>query len=283
MRSTRGRVSTSSGILTRRSPPFYLAALSPWRLSPRRRRSRCSGRAETNLFAACCRDYGEVQHARARAFSLQQGILLYAVILHRIAGTLEPRDRLRALRNIVEWSGAEIRLADMPAILDDVDRLMIDGDLEGVRALNQTQVVEEVRKSTFLAANPEFRSTVHRLEDHDMLRGAFTAFELDAARLADDARTFESVFSNPALWIDATGALLSFGEYQRKVPRSTKSFFGTTVFDTVADPSQYWRDLFAGQRERIATTREALMRLLNAVAESDAAPEVTMRRIRMSG
>ncbi|BDZ61086.1 hypothetical protein Lsed01_00387 [Demequina sediminis] len=233
--------------------------------------------AQSDLFTACCRDYGELWHSKARAFSLQQGILLYAVLMHRIGHTDEPMARLRALRNIVEWSGDEIRLADMPAILNDVDRLMIDGDLQSISTLNQAQVADEIAKAEFLASNPHLEGVIHRLEDHDMLRGALTSFDLDDARLAARAAAFDAVFSHEGHWADASAALLTFGEYQRTVPRSTKSLFGTAAMGQ----TQFWRDLLAGgQRDRIASTRDALMQLLDAVAESDVAPTVTMRDIR---
>lgn len=221
--------------------------------------------AGANLFEACCRTFGDTR-GNTRVFSLSESLLLYAVVRHRIGGTGDFPRRLRVLRNLIEASNNEMRQPNMPKLLKDVDLIVVDGTLDGVVTFNQNQVEDERLKATFLGDHPELTFVVHRLEDHPILRGSLSAFQLDPAVFESRAEAFDGLFSEPACWPALTGALLACGEYQRSRGLSMRSF----LFGTGSKGNENtWRELLAGaSRDRLRPTREALARLLDEVTNS---------------
>ena len=66
-------------------------------------------------------------------------------------------NRLRILRNLIEASGDEIRREVMPELLADVVQIIAHGDLQKVKAFNQVQVENELRKAEMLEAAPALK------------------------------------------------------------------------------------------------------------------------------
>lgn len=219
-------------------------------------------RLDVDLFAGCCRIYGEMR-GRRRAFTLQHTILLYGVLVHRLQKTAEFPRRLRVLRNLVEASNNEIRLSAMPALLADVDRLVVDGTLDGVATFNQAQVADERLKETLLGRHPEIETSLYQLEDHPLLRGCLAAFDLDAAVFQTRALAFHRLFSDRDQLPAITGALLSTGNFARQLnPR----------FFLLGSSSNYapWRDLLTGVgRTHQGGLRAVLGRFLDEVAHTN--------------
>ncbi len=214
-----------------------------------------SRRADVDLFGACCRHFGKPQE-----FTGGQTLLLYAVLVHRREATDDFARRLRVLRNLVEASSSEIRAEAMPALLDDVERLVKDGALADVKAFNRAQVADEQRKAVFLDARPDLEETLWRLEDHDLLRGNLAAFELDGAVFARRAAAFHRVFADEHALRPLTGALLACGDYARRLNRRFTQFGS-------GRNREPWRDLFTGAgRAQLAATRDALGRLLDEIS-----------------
>jgi Protein of unknown function DUF262 len=214
-----------------------------------------------DLFSACCRSYGET-HGRNRLFNWSQTIFLYAVLLHRIHQTEDFARRLRILRNLVEASSNELRLEKMPIVVVDVQRIIVQGTLEGVSAFNQAQVADERLKAELLARNPALQRSLFHLEDHALLRGCLAAFELDETVFEQRASAFHRLFANPECLPSFTGALLATGDYSR--PLNHRMFqLGTSSGANLLR----WRELLAGTgRSHLSETRDVLGRLLDTVA-----------------
>ena len=227
-------------------------------------RVRLFGRdARPDLFDACCHTFGHVR-GKVRAFSLSQSLLLYAVLVHRIHDTPEFARRVRQLRNLLEASTNEIRVDVAPDLLVEVEVIIREGNLDAIRTLNQSQVDDERAKREFLRQNPDLEETVFRLEDHPVLRGSLTAFDLNAETFRSRAVTFEELFASPRLWPRLTGALLATGEYQRR-RNATQFQFGTG--SSLNESS--WRDLLTGPaRARNEPTRRTLGALLDRLADA---------------
>ncbi len=222
------------------------------------------GATGTNLFEQCCHLF-DSQAEGNRAFTLQQSLLLHAVLLHRTLGTEDFPRRLRVLRNLVAASEDEVRRPNLPTLLADVEAVVVRGDLGAVSRLNANQVQDELLKQEFLADHPDLEEAVFRLEDHPLLRGTLTAFELDADRLPARAAAFEAAFTDNAHWPLLTGGMLATGDYQRQRPGSTGWQFGTgsAANDTV------WRYVFTnGSRSALASTRAVLAAFLDGLAAS---------------
>lgn len=60
-------------------------------------------------------------------------------MLHLTEGTGDFPRRLRVLRNLIEASSDELRLDKMPKIIEDVHRVIRDGQIEAVATLDQAQ------------------------------------------------------------------------------------------------------------------------------------------------
>lgn len=226
-------------------------------------RGAASSAGPPNLFEACCRSYGETS-GQTRVFSLGQTVVLYAVLLHLIEDTDDFLHRVRVLRNLVEASTDELRTERMPQIVEDVHRLVRDGALDQVTALNQVQVADEQRKADVLRDHDELRASVYALEDDARLRGSLGAFDLEATDLfAARAAVFHDLMEAPEVWDDLLAALLACGEYQRSRGHSHRFLFGTNS----KKHEGAWRDLLVGPpREALIDTGEVIAMLLDRLA-----------------
>ena len=227
----------------------------------------------TNLFLACCHNYGSLR-GRNRVFGLPHSLLLYAVLLHRMKNTPDFVRRLRIVRNLIEASGNELRLGRMPALIADVERIVVDGTLEGVSAFNQAQVADERLKATMLEEHPELESVVFHLEDHPILRGSLAAFEIDIQTLERRAAAFHRLFSDASCWPALTGALLATGDYARQL--------NYRVFQFGSGSNEApWLELLTGAaRSNLKNTRETLGQLLDHVAESQVELDQCLEEVR---
>ncbi|AJE16600.1 DUF262 domain-containing protein [Pseudomonas sp. S5(2021)] len=216
----------------------------------------------TDLFGGCCRHYGEFEWSQAHS------LLLYAVLLHRIHGTADFPRQLRIVRNLIESSGGgEMRIQNMAALLNDMQRIVVEATLEDVSTFNQKQVANERAKATLLAAHPALRETVHRLEDNRLLRGSLAVFDLDPSGdpslFTQRANAFLRLFNDRHCWPELTGALLALGDYSRKLNRHG----GYRLFELGSPNSEsVWRELFMGRSD--AELTEPLTRLLDHVAQN---------------
>lgn len=224
-----------------------------------------------DFFNACCRHYG------TRQWTLAHTLLLYGVLLklmHTVADG-EFLKRLRVLRNLVEASDDEIRAGErnnMPKLLVEVEHIIVHGDLQQVNTFNQVQVSNEVNKAAMLQTSPTLEADLHRLEDHDLLRGGLTAFELDPKypnKFAQRAKAFISVFNKSVgagnmPWRLATGALLVKGDYSRRRMRWTGHFWAEFGAPKNDEP---WQVLFRGKKGELQhPTTTSLMALLDDIA-----------------
>jgi len=221
------------------------------------------GESPVDLFAACCRFYGD------SGWTLAHTLLLYAVLLNRIHDTTDFPRQLRILRNLIEASGGgEIRDQKMSELLADVKRIVVDCTLQGGTAFNQAQVANENDKAALLGQQPTLQTALYRLEDNGLLRGCLATFDLDPSispnvflRRSD---AFHALFDNPDCWPELTGALLAIGNYARQENRWTGYHFSDFGVSKAETP---WRELFKGKIERRLV--EVLMNQLDQVAAAN--------------
>lgn len=222
-----------------------------------------------DLFHACCRHYGT-----PRQWTLADTLLLYGVLLRFIHQVSEDdfSKRLRILRNLVEASNDEIRSGErnnMPKLLVEVEQIIVHGNLKQVITFNQVQVRNEIAKAAMLQVMPTLESDLHQLEDHDLLRGGLTAFDLDPKEFAQRAQAFikafdKSTYSNSMPWKLICGALLAKGDYSRQESRWTGHRFADFGAPKNNEP---WQVLFRGKKgESTHPASAPLMALLDAIA-----------------
>lgn len=185
------------------------------------------GATSTDLFEQCCHRFDN-QRGGIRSFTLQQSLLLYALLLHLSKDTEHFPRRLRVLRNLIAASEDEVRRYSMPGLLKDAEAIIVSGDLDAVSRFSNNQVEDERRKQASLERNPELTDALFRLEDHPILRGTLSSFELEPDSFRQRATAFEAAFAQPSQWSELTGALLATGDYQRQRPNSSAWQFGTS-------------------------------------------------------
>ncbi|MCL3836267.1 DUF262 domain-containing protein [Aeromicrobium duanguangcaii] len=226
------------------------------------------GSTTANLFESCVHHYRSGVDKNP-AFSRPHGLLLYGVLLHRIGDTADFGRRIRVLRNLIAASEDEIRRSAMPALLADVEQIIVEGNLDAVAKFSTNQLIDEKLKQAMLDENPGLSSALFRLEDHSILRGTLSAFEFDPTFFASRARAFEAAFAAPREWTKLTGALLATGDYQRQPRRWTAWQFGT------GSPrhESVWRSLLTNAtREGLVDVRRVLGELLDGLAASEHEP-----------
>ena len=210
---------------------------------------------ELNLLKVCC---------NTEDIGSGQAMLLYAVLIHRIHKTVDFSRRLRTLRNLIEASSNEIRPQAMPKLIADVWHIIVDGDIESVEAFNTEQRNDELLKRNFIAEHPDLESHLFQLEDQDVLRGCVMAFDLDPTNLIARTEIFRSLMSDSAMLPELTGALLTMGDYSRKLGADKRRLGSPHSLNR-------WRDLLAfnaPSRRTLLETRAALGMLLDRLTAS---------------
>ncbi len=225
------------------------------------------GESPVDFFASCYQRYGE----SGQGWTLSHTLLLYAVIIDRIHKTDNFSRQLRVLRNLIEASANEIRRENMPQLLADVDRIVVDGSLQGVDAFNKAQITNENYKTKLLSQHPMLQTTLHHLEDHKLLRGCLAVFDLDPSIstniFVQRVDAFHALFDNSDCWPELTGTMLSIGDYSRRSDRWTGYHFSEFGAPESETP---WRDLFRGKKEeRHHPVTSVLMSLLDQVATAN--------------
>lgn len=230
-----------------------------------------------NLFHACCALYG------TRPWSLAHTLLFYGVLQGLMTGVevSELLPRLRRLRNLIEASRSEIRAEDnrnnMPALLRDVDILMADGSLAEVKAFNTVQIRNEQAKRDLVAQHPSLQETLNHLEDHELLRGGLTVFDLaptqDAATFTQRAAQFFILFGNgPSPEVNA--ALLA-KQHGGRTYRERDGYRFTYLGATKSRQTGLWEDHWrARYNEHPHPSSVALMALLDDMANNKSAQAV---------
>ena len=220
------------------------------------------GHSSADLFEVACRTYG-IPRGRGRLFPLSLTLYLYAALLHRLRDAVDFPRRLRVVRNLVEASSNELRIERMPELRREVERIVVDDDLQEIRTFNQAQVEEERLKRSLLAEHPELKTPLFQLEDHSLLKGNLSAFRFEPERFADRATAFHRLFADTASYQALTGALLATGDYSRQL---NHRFFQLGS----SSRSAPWRELFTGvSRDKMKATRDVLAELLDRVSASD--------------
>lgn len=229
-----------------------------------------------DLFHACCALYG------THPWKLPHTILFYGVLqglmMDLSLSDLQPR--LRLLRNLIEASDDEIRADDtrnnMPSLLSEVDTLMANGPLAEVKTFNKVQVRNEQAKRALVAQHPSLLDTLNHLEDHELLRGGLTVFDLtptqDAATFTQRVAQFFTLFDGPIQEVSA--ALLAKG-HEGRTYRKRNGYRFTYLGSTKPRQTGLWEDHWrARNNENPHPSSVALMALLDDMASGNSAQTV---------
>lgn len=74
---------------------------------------------------------------------------------------------------------------------------MLQGSIPQSKGFNSVQVKHEQFKQDFIASNPELQGPIHALEDHELLWGRLTLFDMNDELFAKRIKSFISLFMEP--------------------------------------------------------------------------------------
>ena len=227
---------------------------------------RIENRYAVDILEDCLNNYADVRGNGNRLFPLNRFIILYAVVAYlqaRSEVTLEQFvRRLRIVNNLAQNSEDEISDSEartsgnrMPAILRQVQRIVVDGviDTSIDKALNKSQLDEEIEKEEWLASHRHLSESLFELEDHPLLRGQISAVGLEKP---EHFARFASLFNCNRDKVDC--ALMACGFYPQVERCGWRFQFGSGHVD------EAWRSLFhKSSNKRFKETAEALDLLLD--------------------
>ena len=218
-----------------------------------------------DMFHACCKLYG------TSSWTLPHTVLMYGVLQGLKNGTpLPDLHHLRLLRNLIEASRSEVRADttrnNMPALLREVESIMAGEPLTEIKTFNQVQVRNEQAKQKLVEIHPTLQDAVYQLEDHELLRGGLTAFDLtpaqDAATFSNRAAQFSRLFDKDSFHL-ASAALLAKGNTGRGYERGRRSGYRLTYLGAPS-PAESWEDYWRVRyNEPSHPSSAALMNLLD--------------------
>lgn len=222
---------------------------------------------DEDLFHTVCRRYRswETRARGDRAVSIADTLMLHAVLVHRGERTGSFPDRIRVLRNLL--GQRENRAEEFPQLLREVEEFVRSGDLSEATMLGwDADRQDELAKRRLLRECPHIEPTVVRLENHPLLRGSLTAFDLDPSTLPRRAEAFIQCFDPDAVE-EFHGALLAVGfETMDQWRRGSRRRGGTSAQGRAA----VWRELFQyASRDDTANLREAMGEVLDEIDAAD--------------
>lgn len=220
--------------------------------------SKEGGETTSNLFEACCRDYGDWSNKHNRKFQIGRSVLLYAFVFYLMnkdaITETEFSRRLRIIINLIKVSEFELREREdsLKGIFSQVEQILLTGDIDysaEAGGFNLNQRIEEHKKILWLAEHPEDAAAMFKLEDHPLMYGAIRAIGVEHVNYVN---RFYSLFSCNHALVDR--ALLTIGDYSMRV--RDRYQFGSGRIDTT------WRSIFRNRQDLIGQTRNVLVALL---------------------
>lgn len=225
-----------------------------------------------DMFHGCCALYG------TGSWRLAHTLLFYGVLQGCTTGS-NPLShiQLRLLRNLIEASQDEIRAGErnnMPALLGEVEKIMANEPVGNIATFNQIQVANELAKQSLLGAQPSLKEALHRLEDHDLLRGGLTAFDLDTAQsttcFENRAAHFHALFKAP--YSQVTAALMAKGNEGRGYIRTSGHRF---VYLGAPRQTSPWENHWRARRGEVPhASAAALASLLDDMTKGSSLKDV---------
>ena len=222
---------------------------------------------EVNLFKLCCNDFESINIGGRRKFSLNNTLLLYAVVTYltnkdNIQET-HFRERIRIIRNLINNSSDEIREKRLPALLSDTNKIIKEGFIETkTTGYNDNQKNEEITKQRWREINAHLIDDLNHLEDHFLLQGAVSIVGIEEPDMfANRAYRFRELFSHKIHFLEISKALLSIDDYSQL---ANWRFLLGNGYDST------WRELFtpSNQRSHFERTHNILIKLLDLLTDN---------------
>jgi hypothetical protein len=156
-------------------------------------------------------------YAENRGLTFPEQLLLIASFTQFKNPQKEFADRIRTVRNLVVNSENELRESILGNSFEEVEKYILNGDLNVFNNFKTDQIDEEKQKERFLQSSPNDKIILQHLEDSDILRGSISLFPLDSV-FGDKAKNFLKLFDEDDFvqkFNQKSNLLLCFGDYSQ--------------------------------------------------------------------
>lgn len=199
-----------------------------------------------NLFHKCAETYKHDEDKK-NPFSIGEQLMLHAFIVHKLNNTDGFNLIIRQLRNLIASSEDQLRKEYFSSLYQDVESLVKNKILNDKSKFSSKQIAEEKEKSKFCSKYLKFEDILFKLEDHDLLRGNLSLFEIND-KIKPYIEAFHKVFNSECDYYKINIAMLTIGDYTSKYKRrsygkSTLKRFGNKLKST-------WIELFTPSTNR---------------------------------
>lgn len=202
--------------------------------------------ARVNLFHKCVETYGYGN--RRGTFSLGEQLMLYACILNQAHHSDNFHLNIRKIRNLIASSEDQIRKEYLGALYQDVERIVRNDALNEKTRFSKAQLSEEAMKFALQDEDTVFEEVLFRLEDHHLLRGTLSIFEINN-KIGPYAQKFQSTFHPDCDYDLISQAMLTFGDYSQGYGRLRRLGNRTSsTWRELFTPSEYRKHFSATQR-----------------------------------
>lgn len=167
---------------------------------------------EPNLLKRCLFNFAE-----NRGLSFPEQLLLLGCFTQFKNFQKEFPDRIRTIRNLVANSENELRESILGNSFGEVEKYILQGDLNVFSNFKTDQIEEEIQKEAFLKSLSTDKQILQQLEDSDILRGSISLFTLDS-EFGGRAKMFLKLFDEDDFtkqFHQKSNLLLCFGDYSQ--------------------------------------------------------------------
>lgn len=227
-----------------------------------------------NLFNNCVEYYGKAN------FPLMEHLLLYTFIQIKINNIEVPENFYRLVRNLLaNTSDNQFRFENLSALYRGIDNLIL-GDREFSNLpFTRRQLNEEIEKENFLNQNNGIKEIIYRLEDHSLLKGSISIFNIDET-IELIGPIFLRKFTSTANLLAINKSLLTKGMYPQIYNGASgiKKRFGNARYNN-------WEEIFthSENRQGFDNVKEILRDYLNFCYENVTSDEEIVNHYLLNG
>jgi len=214
--------------------------------------------AKVNLFRKCAKCYDS--RARINPFSIGEQLLLYACI-QDLQGKAIDFPAFRMMRNLIAASEDQLRKQYLASLYRDTGLIIRNENLGKKTRFSKHQLDEEDIKGNLQHETPGLQDVLFRLEDHFLLRGTLSVFNIDE-NIEAYALKFQEIFYPGCDYFSISRAMLATDDYKQAYGRLWR--FGNGVDST-------WRELFtqSDYRKNFDATRRTLKKYLEQFIDNE--------------
>jgi len=216
---------------------------------------------QINIFQKCARGYN--QDKQRNPFSIGEQLLLYACMINLQKDLERFPENLRKVRNLIVSSEDQMRKEYLGILFKNVHDIVHNQPLGGGSKFSKRQIKEETLKQSFIQKYSDKRDAIHRVEDHDLLRGSISILGINES-ITDIAESFHASFSESTCnYYSISLNMLVIEDYSQGYGGGRRRLGNGNALT--------WRELFtpSDKRTGFEKTRKVLIEFLSKTSEGD--------------